>query len=132
MQNESHVQNAAHGQHTQHIRDTGHTSEMGRNHHKGYTQCEPYTQHKGTLNGRFTRSIPSHVECVKPAAHRHTRDCKLCYCHHPSCHAAFSTLPQLGLGGPMPLLAVYRRYGSPGVGFWRGGPCPGKGRNVRL
>ena len=46
---------------------------------------------RGTLNGRFTRSIPSHVECVKPAAHRHTRDCKLCYCHHPSCHAAFNT-----------------------------------------
>jgi len=95
-----HMQEELHVQHTRHIQDTGHTNEVGHNRHMRYTQCELYTQYRGqtertvhTQNGRN----PRHT-C-------HTRDCNLPYCHHP-CHAAFGTMPQLALGGPLPLLAV--------------------------
>jgi hypothetical protein len=62
----------------------------------------------------------------KPQHMRHTWDCKLRRCHH-TCHAAFSTMPKLGLGGQLPVshlkMLPPTMTGMPGVGFWRGG-CP--------
>jgi hypothetical protein len=75
----------------------GYMNEVGHTQHTGFTKSEMYTQYKGqnermvhTQNGRN----PLHT-C-------RMQDCKLRCCHHPR-HAAFGTL---GLGGPLPLLAV--------------------------
>jgi hypothetical protein len=63
-----HNQHKGYVQKQHHTPHTGHTNEMGHNQHAGYIQCEPYIQYKGHIERRFTRSIPSRVECEKPAA----------------------------------------------------------------
>jgi hypothetical protein len=123
------VQHVAHGQQRRHKQDTGHMNEVGHNQHKGYLQKQqhmPHTghmnemghhQHTGYIQCELYMQYKRHIECtvhmqrtIKPrmGKTRSTRDCKLRCCHHPSQagQAAFSTVPQLGLGGPVPLLAI--------------------------
>jgi hypothetical protein len=95
------VQHVAHGQHT------GHMMKWVTISIRGTSSVNHTHSIRGTLSVG-SHAAYRHAQNVQNS--QHTRDCKLRCCHHPSQAgaAAFSTVPQLGLDGPLPLLAVYK------------------------
>jgi hypothetical protein len=76
--------------------------------YKGHNKCTVHTQH--SVTHRMDETCRTHI----------IRKTKLCCCHHP-CHVASNIMPQLGLGGTLPIshlkMLLLSTMGTPGVGF---------------
>jgi hypothetical protein len=104
----AYVEQAAYGAHARRVAcaaymaHTGHTNEVAQISIRDTPSVNRTHNVRGTLSNRFRRRMG---ETCSTHIIRRIVSCNTVTTHHP-CHAAFSTMPQLGLGGPLPLLAV--------------------------